>query len=654
MKNMRRKRKKMNQTPLISKVPVMSFSSFAKYVFAVVSICTLSNPLFAQIEVVHIPKKEQSKTVKQAKQAKVSEVTPLVLPFWDDFSTSTNFPDTSLWLGSQNVSISAGVGVNPPSFNVATFDGADANGNVYSSDPNKVGLADSLLSKPIDLSNIISLFQNNVYISFFWQLEGKGEIPDPEDSIRLQFKDVSGSWQTVWSMTGGNPDISSLFQQEFVKIDPLIYFSANFQFKFESFSRLSGIFDTWQLDYILVNVGRDPNVSSHPDRALTSYPTSLFGNFTALPASQFFSPLFPSGDILSAAAVGYFNLENQPQPINFSAIVRDTIAGVAVDTLNLNQFVQPVKPLERAEFNSDPFEINKLLATEKSALALKFYIDAEDTLLIDNIIGIDTTFTERFDLKSNDTITTYFHVDDYFAYDDGTAEFGAGINQNGGQLAYLFELFEEDTLTGIDIYFPNIGANFAGTPIELRVWKDLDGSEDALLVQQPFSVKQGIGINELQTYQIEPAVVLNGAFYIGYRQSTDQRLTIGLDKNTDTGQQIFFNVSGGWTQNTDVSGSLMMRPRFANGAVITGIKKNQQLNSQFKIFPNPSPGKYQISGEFDSLVVFDMAGRIINARVQKQDRNNASLDVSHLPNGIYQVRLLHSNKSAVKRIIVQK
>ncbi len=610
---------------------------------------------FAQIEVIHIPKRtDKSNSATNAKQTKTNDVTPLKLPFWDDFSTSTNFPDTSLWLGSQNVSISAGIGINTPSFNVATFDGADVNGNVYSNDPNIVGLADSLLSKPIDLSDVNSIFQNNIYLSFFWQLEGQGEIPDPEDSIRLQFRDINGIWQTVWSMTGGNPDLSDNFQQEFIKVDPLDFLGDNFQFKFESFSRLSGIFDTWQIDYILLNVGRNPANNSHLDRTLTSFPTSLFGKFTAMPASQFHSPSFDINSEISASSVGYLNLENQPQPINFSAIVSDTLTNEPIDTLNFNQFVQPIQAFQRAEFNTDLFDPSKLSSDSKRVLALKLYIDAEDTLLVNTIIGTDTTYTDRFDLKANDTITTYFNVDDYFAYDDGTAEFGAGINQDGGQLAYQYTLFEEDTLTAIDIFFTNIGSDFTGVPLELRVWSQLDGVESSLLVDQSISVKPTIGINKLQSYVIEPALILDGVFYIGYRQSTDQRITMGLDKNTDSGENIFFNVSGQWVQNTEVSGSLMLRPRFGDGAIVTSINDKEPLNDDYKLFPNPSNGLFNIVGEFQEIFMYDITGRQVVPTIQKIDRRQSIVDMSQLPNGIYQLKMIREGKITLERIIIQK
>jgi len=80
----------------------------------------------------------------------------LTLPFFDDFSSSSGFPDTSKWLyGSVGGTyINNRFCVDPPTLNVATFDGLKADGTPYNfTDPLAEGKADSLVSWPIDLRN---------------------------------------------------------------------------------------------------------------------------------------------------------------------------------------------------------------------------------------------------------------------------------------------------------------------------------------------------------------------------------------------------------------------------------------------------------------------------------------------------------------------
>ena len=78
----------------------------------------------------------------------------LILPFWDDFSTSVKVPDPALWAFGNVVSINAGRSINPPSLNAATFDGVNALGNPYSNELDATGKADSLVSQCIDLSGL--------------------------------------------------------------------------------------------------------------------------------------------------------------------------------------------------------------------------------------------------------------------------------------------------------------------------------------------------------------------------------------------------------------------------------------------------------------------------------------------------------------------
>ena len=56
---------------------------------------------------------------------------------------------------------------------------------------------------------------------------------------------------------GGVDNESEEFQQELIKVErPL--FHDEFQFRFRSYSRLAGPFDTWLVDYIYLNDSRYP------------------------------------------------------------------------------------------------------------------------------------------------------------------------------------------------------------------------------------------------------------------------------------------------------------------------------------------------------------------------------------------------------------
>ena len=74
----------------------------------------------------------------------------LNLPFFDDFSTSSLYPDSSKWLNNQ-VYVNNHFPVYPPTLNVATFDVLNAEGRPYNLTINKDfnSAGDSLISQPI-------------------------------------------------------------------------------------------------------------------------------------------------------------------------------------------------------------------------------------------------------------------------------------------------------------------------------------------------------------------------------------------------------------------------------------------------------------------------------------------------------------------------
>lgn len=125
----------------------------------------------------------------------------LSLPFFDDFSKMTIYPDTSRWLNDEAY-INANFPYFPPDFGVATLDAIDAYGNVYPEASVVPFLADRLVSKPIRLDSsfiadegVIRALNptDSVYFSFFYQPQGRGDVPLSYDSLLLQFGSYNGN-----------------------------------------------------------------------------------------------------------------------------------------------------------------------------------------------------------------------------------------------------------------------------------------------------------------------------------------------------------------------------------------------------------------------------------------------------------------------------
>lgn len=571
-------------------------------------------------------------------------------PFWDDFSLAGAVPSADKWVSSDNIRISNGTGISAPTVNAALFDGIDANGAPYNASSLLNGPTDSLTSMAIDLSMINADQADSVYLSFFWQVNGIGELPDSEDSLVLQFRRPDGSWQSQWQQTGGRDNERADFTQELIQV-PADFFYSEFQFRFRSFSRLAGAFDTWLVDYIYLNEGRYPGDIAYPDRALTRKPSFLIAPYTAMPTEQFFAN--PTEYIRETSAE-FLNLNDIFQPVQYSAIVIDRAANAIIERLNDGTVASPLPgAFERVTFTSPALDHTLLDPTADSILLeTNYFIQSGDNFFIDNIVGTDTTFIESIDYRVNDTVKITTTLDDYFAYDDSEPDFAAGINQSGGKLAYRYVLEERALLTHIDINFPFVTQ--AGEPIELMVWRDIKANEreDSVLFQDPFSVLRPSFIGEMRAYTLDTPIFVQDTIYIGFAQATNEFLAVGLDKNNDSGEQMFFNVDGTWRANEFVQGSFLMRPRFDKEIAADFEEDTGGGEARIDIFPNPSAGIVTIPGQVDNLNIFDSYGKQVLFRLE-EEHDRVLVDLSLNKKGIYLLRIVRNGQTFTKRIILK-
>jgi hypothetical protein len=575
----------------------------------------------------------------------------LVLPLWEDFSTYEGQPDTTLWINSANVWVNHGMCINCPSINVATFDGLDKNGNPYSLDPSDIGLTDSLVSKPIDLTQVAFAKRNSVYLSFYYQKGGQGEPPDAQDMIELQFRTAGNRWARAWPADPESLNsLTSIFNGVSIQIVDSL-FHDNFQFRFLSTGRKTGSFDVWNIDYIYLDKNRSQDDYEILDRAITSIPNSIFINYTAIPLRQLY---FGDQSIIDSTEVRLFNYEvSEPvQGIEYSAILKNTKTQLEIEKI-IDKKAHIIMANNFLDLKAGKPTL-QLLKDQVSGpddslfLELIYYVDTGDTLLIDeiNTTTNDTTYISYIDLRVNDTITRKFTLHNYLAYDDGTAEFGAGINQNQGQIAYKFFIQQPDTLVAFNINFPNINGNVAGLPIDLIVWSHLDGFADSELYRQPFTI-QANGINELKTYELLKPLAVEDTFYIGFQQSTNEFIPVGLDKNSDSGENIFYNVNGVWQANTELIGSLMMRPVFGKGGVITPI--NSEIPG-INIYPNPTDGNFTVTGNPAEVNIYDFSGRKMKATFIATSSGVAVSAIGY-KQGIYLVEVITPSQRIIQKLI---
>ena len=582
------------------------------------SLCFLSGAFAQLVEtpIAHHPPRAASFNHSGRVQA-----SPLNLPFWDDFSYSDSltYPQENLWQFGKSVFLNNGVGILPPSKNVATFDGVDSLGKPYNiNDVLAKGYADKLVSQPIRMDLVDPALRSTVYLSFFYQIQGRGESPDDGDQLSVSLKNSSGIWETVYTLGNSITLDPNLFYQVLLPISDSKFFHNDFQFRIRNFARLSGPYDTWNVDYIYLNTGRSPADTSYPDRTVSSPLNSMFQDYYAIPIKHFFQN--PSAN-LKRPSLYLYNLRVgnlQPFDYNTEAVFTTKIGTtISTSTVVLDVAQDPGALLTGLQYLN--LTLNKIppasafnVLADSIGIKFKFKMATKDNVLqppADNG-DYDPAKYSPIDFRVNDLVQTKYTLASYYAYDDGTAEYGAGLNQAGSYLAFKFPMkfTLQDTLIAVDIYFPEFGDNTSQS-LRLQIRSDLTDSPTSLLYEQVIQVNRNTQ-SRFNRYKLDKFVRISNAVYIGWKQLTTVSIPVGLDKNTDNGDKIYYNTNGAWIQNTTVKGSIMVRPVFGRGigeGVTTGLPEEPVAH----IYPNPASRICYLPAEAENISVFDITGRKI-------------------------------------------
>lgn len=646
----------------------------------IVCILLASSSIQAQLRVYPLPKSsapapERTKTKNTT--ARTQELHPRSLPFWDDFSwtqvdqendTLANYPLDSLWVNNYTVWINSGLGLNPPSINVATFNGLSATNAPYSDQQVANGFRDTLISQPIRLDEVPEAERSTVFLSFFYQWNGNGEPPDAKDYMRVDFKNDQGVWEPIITIPTSESFTADQFYDTLVQVQGERFFHESFQFRFMNYGRLSGPYDTWNIDYVYLNKNRDLDDRYLPDRTVVSTLTNLFNDYRAIPYHHFLrsvsSPIgTPSFDV--------FNVKNDTSTLSYSIIgtftsYADSIRGVPqVDTLGDEP--SPIDGETGIIYERERKTVTLQLQNVPDRNNTTQFDPDADSVDVDLKVLLYTgdTFnpgTNEFasdynpaifqplDFRSNDTLSAKYALHNYYAYDDGFADYAVGLTSFGNRAAYLFEMLTEepDTLIGFDIYYPDYGVTGTLT-VDFYIYEDAEGLPSAPIYTLPsYTLRRG-GLNNFDEIRFGEQFLVEDRFYIGWKAPVGGTFKVGLDTNSDSGAKLYINTNGTWSQNTDVVGSVMIRPVFGGGKIITGIAE-EKLQSQ--IFPNPNEGAFFIPSAYELIDVTTVTGRSIPFSLQDQGENRR-VQLANTSPGMYILRLRNEQQIFSSKIVVK-
>ncbi len=523
--------------------------------------------------------------------------------------------------------------INPITIGVATFDGINQNGYPYDwSSPSAYGVADVLTSKPINLGtkNGGGTYSaaDSIYFSFLYQTKGVGEVPEYQDSLVLEFwSPVFAQWESVWHK-GGFPQED--FKIAMIPITDSRYLADGFKFRFKNYGTLTGSLDHWHIDYVILDDFRTHDDTLMNDWAFQLPAPSLIKNYTSMPWPHYETA--PYNLMKTTTSVTTYNSLNQPKIILPSGI--DLFyKGTLVDNIPYVNSAGNVSGLSSFDMDyniSSTFFFDTILADTCAVFDLEYTLNTNTT-------------PER--LKVNDTLRAKQVFENYYAYDDGTAEAAYGLVSNGAELAYKFTLPNgiQDTLRAVKMYFVSSVNDVSSNLFFLQVWDDNGGQPGNLIYTTDddytpvtYTPHYDIGNNVFYEYILPQKLVISGTYYVGWKQSSADRLNIGFDKNILNQSKIFYNVGSGWS-NTSYQGSLMIRPVFTSKKdYLVNVIEHKTVNS-VKVYPNPTNGILNIETEFGinngSFSLFDITGReMIN---KKLNRNLTVVNTESLEKGNY-------------------
>ena len=602
-----------------------------------------------------------------------SENPPLFLPFFEDFSNHTGFPDEKHFTDKQAF-INNTYPIFPPSIGVATLDAINEYGKIYPHLNSSFKGADTLTSCFIRMDSIFEAdtlrlitIKDSLYFSFYFQPGGGGIIgsstgerignqPDANDSLVLEFGYIKMGdtiWNHIWS-TGGfslkewtdeNPH--EFFKQVLIPITDKIYLCDSFRFRFRNYASLEpqqgisgweGNVDQWHIDYIRLDINRNINDKYTNDLTIVSPTTSFLKNYQAMPWKQ-----FHNDDMKSNFTNQLANLSDAPRTstykysiaCNGNPVTPDYTTG-AID----------INPYSTNGIQTKPEQATPIISFKPGSLTdtATFII----THIFQNNAGTDFA-------PVNDTCVYKQKFRNYYAYDDGTAEYGYCINNvyNRAYLAMKFSLRQEDQLSAVQMWFNHTkNSENEEALFTIMIWDDNNGEPGEELYSEEGKRPDFKGeFLDFFTYKFDKKLTVNGTIWVGFEQQGNVQLNIGFDQNTDSREFFKYKTQNTW-EGSSYKGTPMIRPCF--GDTFYSVPENAPI-SNIKVFPNPTTGVLNLIQEpinneqltINNIEIFDVYGKKLTFHHLIISSSHHLINISHLPAGIYFLRV---NEQTVKVI----
>lgn len=606
-----------------------------------------------------------------AAQKAQHRTTALALPFFDDFTSPLEgAPKAANWTPVGGAFVNNRLALQPLTRGTATLDGLKANGQSYSGGASNIyNTIDSLQSQPINLSGLT--VNDRVYLSFAWQAGSIVAAPRSNVGrvvkLELFARTNADVWERVWFFNSTGRITN--FRQQVIDLNQTKYLHGNFQFMFVASGNISDNQDQWQVDYVLLDSGRARGLA---DTTFVDVATSAglrFGNpsgglrsplrrFAAMPVWQFNAATTQASELNPHMGVNLTNLSGGvPLIADAQYTVRDLSTGSPVSSFaQVGRLITTFPRLDSASVAASFLPVPTTAVPKR--LRYTMAIRSQET-------------TAR--TQPNDTIFRDVELNNYYAYDDGTAEgYTALVAYSTGSpaaFAYRFDLNQSDYVRGLRLYPVFLESIVAPRSVTVSIWDNVAGRPNSVpraskTVSIPNPLPAGWAYYQVDFDQPVP---VTGSYFIGYSQPSnaptstgntiiDRPYAVDWNSSAPAGYWWVRNNSGTWDSTnfnlpvgtgTSRRGVLMMRPVMTNNVVTASASAREA--AAYSLYPNPAHGTVSIAGPaFVRAAVLDAVGRTVWEQPAAQ-AGQPTLPLPALPAGVYTVRITLVDGSTVGR-----
>lgn len=518
--------------------------------------------------------------------------------------------------------------VNPPTIGVATLDGMDRTGWPYDPlNPNVNGPADKLTSVPINLAYPAG---DSIYLSFFCEPIGLSgdDLAHAEDSLYLDlFAPQEQKWYQVWASPGtAAPDV---FRQVMVPIAEERFLKNNFRMRFRNDATLGGMVDQWHVDYVRLDRNRTYTDTVLQDVAFLYQQAGLLQSYTSVPFNKFIQS--PAGYMAAEVNLEQRNNDLVDKFITWGYEVSSDCGWTATrggygNNISNNAF-SDFNSVHPVNSGANPLVYDVSGCADAAFLTTTFWTNATPDVC-----------------AYNDTMRYVQEISNYYSYDDGSAEAGYSLNAAGAAQAYRFDTQGSDSLRALRMYFAPI-FTYNPPPVNyppngsfiITIWKSLTPE---VIIHQNVSFSKPEyrmwGPDHFVEYELDSVVPVDGTFYVGWVQTNAVQMNLGMDKNRNNQDKMYYRVGQNWSVSGQQA-SWMIRPVMVAAVDPFAGVDEQEASTGFMVYPNPAGDAFRVGTGLPAsarMELIDPMGRVVKQWASVE----GALSVSDVAPGLYIAR----------------